>query len=203
MSTRDVMTSRGKVVAIGELSIIKSEEFSHEIPRLSFVIVSYGKNSFVSTCIDLHIDGDGTSMDEAKENMGNNVYEFLCVNFRKNRDKNLAWDHLKSLVMIDENSKELWDAFTMFKFELARKGIKTDKSTELYEFLSKLKEKINTFKHDKYKEISNTQMQKWISEQNKEIARLHEENMKLKGTLMYIMMMSLYSKQGRTKFDNS
>ena len=195
-SNRNIIeTSRGNVVAIGELYIIKSVDFPYEIPRLSFIIMNDAKNSFVSTCIDFYIDGDGATLDEAKNNMCNNIYDFLLANFSNMRQDGPAWSHLESLVVIDEASTELWNAFTMFRYALARQGKKTDISPELYEFMLSFKEKIDTLsKHDMEKENLISQMQTWISEQNKEITRLNQEILMLKGTLAHAMVY-LYSKR--------
>ena len=115
METEKVMTSRGEVVDTGEIIVYKSDEFPFEVPRLSFIIIKEDENTYASTCIDLHIDGDGTTPDEAVENMGENVFEFLRVNFANNRGDGPAWDYLKELAEIDENTKETWDAVSRYK----------------------------------------------------------------------------------------
>jgi len=171
------MTSRGEVVAIGEFKIRNSEEFPYEIPRFSYIIVKEAENTYASTCIDLHIDGDGATPDEAEANMGENVYDFLCVNFAKDRGNGPAWDYLKELYVIDENSKESWDVFSRYKLDLAKEGIKTDVACELMERVFSLKEeidslaKLNTTKEEELKVLRVRD-----DEQKEEIERLEQEN---------------------------
>ena len=156
MENEKILTSRGEVVAIGELKIYKSDEFPYEIPRLSCITIKEDENTYVSTCIDLHIDGDGTSSDDSEGNMGKNVYEFLCVNFANNRGDGLAWDYLKELAEIDENTKEIWDAFSRYKLDLAKEGKQSDYVSEVMECVSALKEEIERLKDlntDKEKKI--------------------------------------------------
>jgi hypothetical protein len=185
MESGKVMTSRGEVIAIGEFKIRNSEEFPYEVPRFSYIITHEAENTYASTCIDLHIDGDGATPDEAEENMGNNVYEFLCVNFAGDRSKGPAWDYLKELSEIDANSKESWDAFIRVKFDLAKEGIKTDCVAGLMENVSALREEIdrltdlNTVKE---KELKSLQTQG--NKQKKEIERLEQENKILQGILI-------------------
>ncbi|MDR1836637.1 MAG: hypothetical protein LBQ89_03160 [Treponema sp.] len=176
MNGEKVMTSRGEVIAIGEFKIRNSKEFHYEIPRLSYIIIHEAENTYASTCIDLHIDGDGTTPDEAEANMGENVFEFLCVNFHNNRGDGPGWSYLKELFAIDKNTKETWDAFNNFKLDLARKGIKTDLASELMERVYVLKEEI-----DRLTNLSTTKEEElkvlriWINKQKKEIERLNKE----------------------------
>jgi len=176
MNGKKVMTPRGEVIAIGEFKIRKSEEFPYEIPRLSYIIIQEAENTYASTCIDLQIDGDGTTPDEAEKNMGENVHEFLCVNFTKDRGEDLGWNYLKELFAIDENSKELWNAFSDFKLDLAIIGIKTDLASELVERVSVLKKEIDKLINlDTTKEKELKVLRTWINKQKKEIERLNQE----------------------------
>lgn len=169
MANKKIKTARGEVVAIGEFKVRNSDEFPYEIPRLSYIIVQEAKNIFASTCIDLHIEGDGATLDEAEVNMGKNVYEYLCINFAKNRGDDPAWIFLNELVLIDENTKESWDAFNLFRFDLARKGIKTDLASELIEVFSDII-------RAKEKEIKDLRINN--KKQKEEIEHLNQENQK-------------------------
>jgi hypothetical protein len=184
MKNKKVMTSRGEVVAIGELKIRNSEEFPYEVPRLSYIITREAENMYASTCIDLHVDGDGITPDKADENMRKNVFEFLCVNFDKDRSNGPAWDYLRELSTIDENSKESWDAFNRFKVDLAQNGRKTDWASELMEKISALREEIarltdlNTTKEEELKAL---RIQG--NKQKEEIERLEQEKQMLEEIL--------------------
>ena len=177
-SKKNVTTSRGEVHAIGEFKIRKSEKFPYEIPRLSYIVTRESKNTYASTCIDLHIDGDGSTPDEAEENMGNNVFEFLCANFAGKRGNRSAWDYLEELFSIDENSKESWDAFNRFKLYLAKKGINTDVASSLIERMSGLNgeiDRLNKLDITKEKIIKKCIIS--LYEQKKEIEKLEQEKM--------------------------
>ena len=176
MKKERVMTPRGEVIAIGEFKIRNSPEFPYEIPRLSYITIQDSENTYASTCIDLHIDGDGTTSGEAEKNMGENVFEFLCVNFAENRSKNPAWNYLKELVTLDENSIVLWNAFNYFKLNMANKGLKTDFASDLMERVSTLKGEIARLtKLDTTKEKEITLLREWLSKQIVEIDRLNQE----------------------------
>ena len=177
MENEKVMISRGEVVAIGEFKIRNSEEIPYEIPRFSYMIVKEAENTYASTCIDLHIDGDGTTPDEAEANMGENVYDFLRVNFAKGRGNGPAWDYLKELSAIDDNSKELWDVFSRYKLDLAREGINTDFACELMENVSELSKEIERLTNlyiTKEEELKALRIRG--NKQKKEIERLEQEN---------------------------
>jgi len=171
-----ITTSRGEVVAIGEFKIRNSNEFPYEIPRLSYIIVKEAKNTYASTCIDLHIDGDGTTPEEAEKNMGENVFEFLLVNFSKDRHNNSAWDYLYELFEIDENSKEAWDAFSKFKLFLAKENIKADFASELMERVSILKDEISRLNNLNTTSEGQLRILKmWINSQERKIEKLQQE----------------------------
>lgn len=176
ITSEKVMTLRGEAVAIGEFKIRNSEEFPYEVPRLSYIIIHDSKTTYVSTCIDLHIDGDGGTPEEAEANMGKNVFEFLCANFAKNRSKGRAWDFLKELMTINDNSKQLWNAYSYCKIELGRGGLKTDLASDLIDRVTVLKSEIERLtKLDTNKQNTIRQLLAWLSKQKKEIDRLNEE----------------------------
>ena len=180
MSNNRVMIRRGEVVAIGELKIRNSKEFPYEIPILPYIIIHDSENTYASTCIDLHIDGDGVTPEEAEATMGENVFEFLCINFAKDRDNDQAWDYLKELSEIDENTKESWDAFSKYKLDLAKEGKVNDTVSALIKQVSELEEEnkalnaLGIKKEDKIKELHGQ-----LAEQGAEINQLNQKVVQL------------------------
>jgi hypothetical protein len=138
-----VTISRGNVVGIGKLKVFPSNTFPYEIPMLSFLVVQEQENVYSSICIHLHIDGDGASPEEARENMKDHILEFLYENFKKNRAKGPAWDHLNELFQIDDTTRELWNAYRTSQIKYSQNGIQTDISAELLDNIEKLQNQIN------------------------------------------------------------
>jgi hypothetical protein len=178
MDSQKLMISRGEVVAIGEFKFRNSEEFPYEVPRLSYLIVKEAENTYASTCIDLHIDGDGITPDEAEANMGENVFEFLCTNFIGERSAGPAWNYLNELFEIDDNSRELWNVFSKFKIELAKTGKNADAASEFMELNRGLNEEIEILqKLDLRKEGLLRKAYKRIIKQKEVIDRLNKEKL--------------------------
>jgi len=138
---RTVRVSRGNVVGIGKVKIPRTQEFNYEIQLLSFLDIQESENSFISTCIHLHIDGYGKSIEEAEEDMVENIYYFLCENFRKLPYEN-AWDNLFDLYKSDEWSNELWNAYHEVQIHLSMNGTPTDNIANLLDRLKELEERI-------------------------------------------------------------
>jgi len=138
---RTVKVSRGKVVGIGKVKIPKTQEFNYEIQLLSFLDIQESENSFISTCIQLHIDGYGKTIEEAEEDMVEEVYYFLCENFRKLPYEN-AWDNLLDLYKSDEWSNELWNAYHEVQIHLSMNGTATDNIENLLNRLNELEKRI-------------------------------------------------------------
>jgi hypothetical protein len=179
MHNEKVMTARGEVVAIGELKVRKSKEFPYEIPRLSYIVVQEAENIYASTCIDLHVDGEGATLDEASENMGKNVYAFLRINFADNRGDGPGWDYLKELSAIDENTQETWNAFNFLKIELSQKGEKTDLAAKLVENVSALRKKVARLTNlNQHKEKEIRVLRSANKRQKQEIERFDQEKQK-------------------------
>ena len=180
MHSREITTNRGEVFAIGEFKIRKSKDFPYEIPRLSYIITKEDKDTFASTCIDLHIDGDGKTPEDAEAAMGENVFDFLSANFYKKSNNVSIWEHLEELFEITEISKESWNAFSKFKLKLAKNGINTDMATELLERIYSLTNEINQLKeHDKNKEKITRGLLRRLLEQSKIINQLGKEKQML------------------------
>ncbi|MHC6204713.1 hypothetical protein ACYULU_16155 [Breznakiellaceae bacterium SP9] len=144
MNKRDyVRTSRGEVVGIGKIKVFPSNNLPFEIPMLSFLVVKEQEGIFSSICIHLHIDGDGSSPEEARETMKDHILEFLYANFSGARSQDLAWNHIRDLFLLDKNSSELWDAYRSLHVTFSEDGIKTDITSELLDRIEILQNQIN------------------------------------------------------------
>jgi Zn-dependent peptidase ImmA (M78 family) len=141
MMNRIITISRGNVIGIGKVKIPKTQEFNHEIQLLSFLDIQESKTSFVSTCIHLHIDGYGKTVEEAEEDMVENIYYFLCQNFSILSPEN-AWENLRNLFKSDKWSNELWDAYHEVQIQLSINGIQTDNTAELLRRLKNLEDRV-------------------------------------------------------------
>jgi len=140
---RTVKISRGIVVGIGKLKVFPSNTFPYEIPMLSFLVVQEQENVYSSICMHLHIDGDGASPEEARENMKDHILEFLFENFKENRAEGPAWDHLNDLFQIDDTTRELWNAYRTSQIKYSQNGVQTDITSELLDRIEKLQNQIN------------------------------------------------------------
>jgi hypothetical protein len=138
---KTVIVSRGNVVGIGKVKIPRKEELDYEIPMLSFLVIEEPNNSFVSSCIHLQIDGYGTADDTAVEDMIKNIEYFLKVNFTKLSIDD-AWWNLKDLSHINDNNKELWNAYRDVQFNLAAIGIPTDSVENLKKRINQMQRRI-------------------------------------------------------------
>jgi hypothetical protein len=110
---------------------------------LSFLVVKEAENVYTSICIHLHIDGDGASSEEARENMKDHILDFLHLNFTKERESGPAWEHLKDLFILDETNRELWNAYRTLQVIFSQDGIKTDITAELLDRIEQLKNQIS------------------------------------------------------------
>jgi hypothetical protein len=139
----NITTARGEVVGIGKIKVFPSNNLPYEIPMLSFLVVKEGENMYSSICIHLRIDGDGSSPEEARENMKDHILDFLQVNFTEERAQGPAWDHLKELFLLDDTTCELWDAYRTLQVQFSQDGIKTDITAELLDRIENLQNQIN------------------------------------------------------------
>ena len=138
-----IKVSRGNVVGIGKLKVFPSNNLPFEIPMLSYLVIQEQENIYTSICIHLHIDGDGVSPEEARENMTEHVLEFLSNNFKEERVEEAAWDHLNELFQIDDVTCELWNAYRTAQVRCSQRGIKTDVTSELLDQIEDLHNQIN------------------------------------------------------------
>jgi hypothetical protein len=138
---RTVRVSRGNVVGIGKVKIPRTQEFNYEIPMLSFIVIEESDNNFVSSCMHLQIDGYGTADDAAVDDMIENVNYFLKVNFTKLSIED-AWLNLKDLSYVNDNTKELWNAYRDVQFNLAAMGMPTDSVETLKKRIAQMQRRI-------------------------------------------------------------
>jgi len=142
-----VKVSRGVVVGIGKLKVFPSNKLPFEIPMLSFLVIQEQVNTYTAICMHLHIDGDGASPEEARENMKDHVIDFLCNNFKGDRAEDAAWDHLNDLFQIDDDTRELWNAYRTSQIKCSKEGINTDVTAELLDRIEKLENQINKLRN--------------------------------------------------------
>ena len=107
---KPIKIARGNVVSIGKIEIKKTSDFDYDLQLLSFLDIKESDTSFVSTCIDLRIDGYGDTIEKAENDMIESIVYFLHKNFSL-LSHNDAWKNIKKLYKSDEWSKELWDAY--------------------------------------------------------------------------------------------
>ena len=148
-----IKVSRGNVVGIGKVKILRSVEFDYEIPMLSFLVIEETENSYISSCMHLQIDGYGAKDDTAVNNMITNINDFLKANFSR-LSINDAWHNLKDLSHVDQDTVELWDAYRDVQFDLAAKGIPTDSVEILKKKITRMQLRIGQL------ESENTQLKK-------------------------------------------
>ena len=136
-----IKIQRGNVIGSGRIKIPRTQEFDQEIPLLSYVDIQVSGVSFVATCIHLHIDGYGKTIDEAEEDMVENVYYFVRENFNKLPIEN-AWDNLRDLFKSDNWSNELWGAYHEVQIRLSMRGESTDNTASLLKRLNHLAKRV-------------------------------------------------------------
>jgi hypothetical protein len=138
---------RGKVIGIGKIKVFPSNSLPFEIPMLSFVVLKNELDKYVSSCIQLHMDGYGNTPEEAREDMCENCIAFLNVNFTNKKCKSSAWVNLHDLFMTDdEPTVELWNAYRTVQLNLAEKGVCTDGSKALSNYINDLEKQIKELK---------------------------------------------------------
>jgi len=136
-----VKVSRGEVVGIGKVKIPRTTEFSHEIPMLSFLVIQEADGKFISSCIHLRIDGYGSADDASVDNMIDGINSFLKANFTRLSDDD-AWENLKDLCHIDDDTAELWNAYRDVQFNLAAMGVPTDSAESLRKKIAQMQRRI-------------------------------------------------------------
>ena len=162
-----IRVSRGEVVGIGKFKIPRTEKFDYEIQLLSFLSIKDkdAEDSFISTCIHLHIDGYGKTEEEADRNMMKNSSFFLSQNFSKLSIED-AWDNLRDLFKSDDWSNELWNAYHEYQIQLSMEGQQMmDPAAELFSQLMELtkkEEELENWENDMKK--TRKELENWENE---------------------------------------
>jgi Zn-dependent peptidase ImmA (M78 family) len=129
--SRKLRVSRGNVVGIGKVKIPSTPILNHNIKWFSFLDIQESENSFVSTCINLRIDGYGETKEEAENDMFESMIYFLYQNFNKLSSK-YARENINELYESDDWSKELWDVYHKAQVQLINRiELKTTKLKNL------------------------------------------------------------------------
>jgi hypothetical protein len=122
------VTARGGVIGVGEL-IVSSNTLPSEIPLLSFIVVKIKERderfpvfAYVSTCIQLRMDGYGGNADEAINDMCKHCAEYFETLFTDEKCKKYAWRNLREMFHADEISIELQNAYNDVCLNLAERG---------------------------------------------------------------------------------
>ena len=148
--SQTVMVSRGKVVGIGKVKIPRTAEFGYEIPMLSFLVIEEADGGFVSSCMHLQIDGYGLADDAAVENMISSINGLLRSNFSRLSIDD-AWQNLKDLSHVDNDTMELWNAYRDVQFNLAAMGIPTDSAEILKKRIAQMQLRIDQLESENAK----------------------------------------------------
>lgn len=132
---------KGQVIGIGKLKIPRTLELNYEIPMLSFIVIKKPDGKFASTCLHLLVDGYGTAVDIAVNDMIKAIESFLRSNFENMSEKD-AWNNLKDLSHSDDYSNPLWNAYRDFQYDLAAEGTATDSVDALKKRIKQLTKRI-------------------------------------------------------------
>lgn len=137
----DICLESGKVIGIGKLKIFITDNFPHEIPTLSFLVAKNKDGKFISTCIQLLVDGEGETPDSSIKDLENKILDYLEIVFSDDNKKN-SWDILHN-AFNDDFASDYWKAYRNFQLNLAEKGISTNSKSALYKLITKLKKQIS------------------------------------------------------------
>ena len=154
-----VKVSRGNVVGIGEIKILKTRKLNKELPVFSFIMLQGKKEEkglYISTCIDLRVDGYGKTELSAVMDMGEAIYNFLLENFTNPKCKDNALSNLIHLARYDEWSNELWNAYLAARYKFVEKNKPLDFISVLSQ-KEKLKRQLISNTNTKKKELEQVQ----------------------------------------------
>lgn len=128
----DLKTPRGKVTGFGRVKIPKMPKigFDYEIPLLSFVIIKRN-TGYIATCIHLQLDGYGADVSEACNDMVSNILYYLRENFKYPECIDDAWNNIYELSLSNDRSSLLWNKYHALQYTFAKRGIATDRYSEL------------------------------------------------------------------------
>jgi hypothetical protein len=144
-----IPVTRGSVIGIGKLKVFPSKAFPYEIPMLSFIVTKTAQGAYVSTCIQLHLDGYGEDPEIARNVMLDHCVDFLNENFTNPKAKAKCWDNLREL--FTEPSTELWAAYRDVQINLAERGVSTDITSILIDRITELEKQLSDLRAMKEK----------------------------------------------------
>jgi hypothetical protein len=151
MDVSEFMTDRGMAIGLGRVKIPKMPKlgFDFEIPLLSFIVVQKGDGGgYVATCIHLQTDGYGSTREKAIDCMVSNVWYFLHENFKPGENMDGAWDNLLDIFKANRRCDALWDKYHALQIGFAKRGITTDRYSELHEKIQLLENKVRKLEDD-------------------------------------------------------
>jgi hypothetical protein len=96
---------------------------AYELPMLSFIAIRTPSGGFVATCLQLCLDGYGTTEDSAIDDMVEYAESFLESTSNGRLSPAEAWENLASLACIDEQMAKYWNAYRRVQLDLASRGV--------------------------------------------------------------------------------
>ena len=120
-------TERGRVIDIGHFQLLPSDEFPYDqIPLLHYVVTQKNDEhgGYVSSCIEMQIDGYGKTKENAVTDMIKDVQYYLKTNF-SDEYKEHCWSNL--LDLFTTTPAYLWDVYNAFVLMQAERGFSTTK----------------------------------------------------------------------------
>jgi hypothetical protein len=124
--------------------------FDYEVPVFCYIVVEADRSeptsvewdggNYIATCINLQIDGYGSTLPEAERNMAINVFEYVQTLFQYGNEPDAAWGNILKLWLHNPRSSALWDVFNAAQIELAKEGHSLDSHSALNEKCEKIYE---------------------------------------------------------------
>ena len=118
-------TGRGRVIDIGHFQLLPSDGFPYNlIPLLHYVVTQKNDEhgGYVSSCIEMQMDGYGKTKEDAVTEMIEHVRYYLKRNFDDDNKKN-CWSNL--LDLFTTSPAYLWDVYNAFVLMQAERGFST------------------------------------------------------------------------------
>ncbi|MDR0305381.1 MAG: hypothetical protein LBI42_00940 [Chitinispirillales bacterium] len=135
------------IVSLGKIKIPRVPTiFDHTIPIMCFIATQKNR-IYTATCINLLIDGQGSGLQEAKNDMISKVWTYLKNELNtKNIDD--SWSAILSRFN-SKNGRRLWDKFNELTIDRAKKGISVDLDLESNARIRILEEEIKVLEEKK------------------------------------------------------
>ncbi len=140
-----VTVPTGDVVGIGKLKVFPTKEFPHEIPTLSFLVAKAEDGRFVASCLQMLIDGEGDSEEDAIKSMERGCVGYLDTIFASKKTN--PWEVL--LELFTEPLGDYWNAYKTMQINFAKKGISTSLQTVLEKKIRQLEDELDKYKNNK------------------------------------------------------